>query len=132
MAEDLEKRTQQYIVLRDKIKSIEEQHKLALKPFKEAQERLENLFFAALNDANVDSMKTAAGTFYKSVQSSASIADSAEFQRFVIGSQAWELLDWRANKTAVAALVDSSGAAPPGVNFNTHIKVNVRRAGASE
>lgn len=132
MTEDLEKRTQQYIALRDKIKGIEEQHKLALKPYKEALERLENLFFTALESANVDSMKTSAGTFYKSVQASATIADGAEFKRYVIGSQAWDLLDWRANKTAVAALVDSSGAPPPGVNFATHIKVNVRRAGASE
>jgi hypothetical protein len=132
MNEDLEKRTAQYIALRDKIKELEDQHAIILKPYKLAKEKLEGIFLQALDGSNADSIKTSAGTFYKAVHGSATIADAAEFQRYVIGSQAWELLDWRANKTAVAALVDSSGAAPPGVNYSTHIKVNVRRSGSTD
>jgi len=126
--EDFDKRTAQYIMLRDKIKELDDAHKLAMKPYKDALEKLENLFLQQLDATNSNSIKTAAGTFFKSLQASATIADSNEFQRFVIGGAHWELLDWRANKTAVQELVNASGAPPPGVNYSTHVKVNVRRA----
>jgi hypothetical protein len=129
---DLEKRTQQYVMLRDKIKVLTDEFKQILKPYQDALEQLENVMLAALNEQNVQSIKTNAGTFYKTIQASATIADSDQFTRFVIGSEAWDLVDWRANKSAVQALVDASGAAPPGVNYSTHIKVNVRRANGSD
>jgi hypothetical protein len=129
---DLEKRTQQYVMLRDKIKVLTDEFKQTLKPYQDALEQLENVMLAALNEQNVQSIKTNAGTFYKTIQASATIADSDQFTRFVIGSEAWDLVDWRANKSAVQALVDASGAAPPGVNYSTHIKVNVRRANGSD
>lgn len=131
MSHDLEKRTAQYVQLRDKIKKLEEEHKQSIKPYKEALEKLEGIMMQALDDTKSTSIKTNAGTFFKSIVGAASVADKTEFQRFVIGGSHWELLDWKANKTAVQGLVDETGSPPPGVNYTTRVNINVRRAGAS-
>lgn len=128
MSEDLEKRVAQLIALRDRMKAMDDAHALAMKPFKEAKEKLENVVMMALNASNVDSVKTSAGTAYKTVAMSATIADGSEFQRHVIGTQSWDLLDWRVNKPAAAKLAEETGAPPPGVNFSSFVKLGVRRA----
>ena len=128
MSEDLEKRTRQYVLLRDTVKALKEKHAAELKPYGIAMAAIEGVMLASLDAAGATSMKTDAGTFYKTTQASTSIADSNEFSRHVIGSQAWELLDWRANKTAIQAILDAGGQLPPGINYSTFTKVGVRRA----
>ena len=44
----------------------------------------------------------------------------------MIGQQAWELIDFRANKTGVD-LVKTYGVQPPGVNYTTNSVVSVRK-----
>jgi len=45
----------------------------------------------------------------------------------VIGSEAWDLLDRKANVTAVSDFIEENNAPPPGVNFSTTYVVGVRR-----
>jgi hypothetical protein len=58
---------------------------------------------------------------------SVTTADGAEFRRHVIGLEAWDLIDFRPNKTAVNDLVDNGDGVPPGLNYTTIYKVNVNR-----
>lgn len=131
MGEDLEKRTAQFIALRDKMEALDKAHTLTMKPYREAKAKLEGLMMAHLDASNCDSVKTSAGTFYRSVQASATVADGNEFQRWVIGGGRWDIIDWRANKTAIKQLVDETGMPPPGVNYSTHIALGVRRPTAN-
>jgi hypothetical protein len=126
---DVEKRTRQYIALRDKIKEISDRHKAELKPYMDAMATLEGVFMQALDGINADNIKTEAGTIYKAVQASATVSDMSEFRRHVIGAQDWELVDWKANKTAVSERLGAGEVLPPGVKYSTHVKINVRRAG---
>lgn len=129
---DAEKRIGQYVALRDKKKEIEERHKAELKPLNDAMEMLESMLLAHLNNTKQDSASCSTGTAYKGSRVSAKIVDASLFRRHVIGSEAWDLVDWKANSTAVQAIVDDTGEPPPGINYSKTITLGVRRKGSTQ
>jgi len=124
---DISKRVDQYVRLRDLIKTKEDEHKAVLKPYKEMLEKLNSVLLDHLNTINGESVRTDTGTVYRTEKKAASLADPDAFMRYVIGSQAWDLLDRKANVTAVADFIEENNAPPPGVNFSTTFVVGVRR-----
>lgn len=124
---DISKRVDQYVRLRDLIKTKEDEHKAVLKPYKEMLEKLNSVLLDHLNTINGESVRTDTGTVYLTEKKAASLADPDAFMRYVIGSEAWDLLDRKANVTAVADFIEENNAPPPGVNFSTTFIVGVRR-----
>jgi len=124
---DIELRIAQFIAVRDKIKEIEERHKKELEPYKNLKDKLSVVLLDHLNTVNVDNASCGAGTVYRTAKKSASIADAEAFMRHVIGTESWDLLDRKANVTAVEDFIEEHKAPPPGVNFNQHWTVGVRR-----
>lgn len=124
---DFNKRVEQYVRLRDEIKRRDDQHKDEMKPFREMLEKLNGLLLSHLNEVGGESVKTDAGTVYRTPKKAASIADGDAFMRFVIDNQAWDLLDRKANVTAVEGFIEENSAPPPGVNFSITNVVGVRR-----
>ncbi len=120
-------RVGQYVAVRDKIKEIEERHKGELAPYRQALQLLNGILLDHLNKSNVDSVASNQGTFYRSKKVSVTIADGAAFKDFVRAGQHFELVDWRASKTAVEAWAEAQGALPPGLNMSVHYEVGVRR-----
>lgn len=125
---DIEQRVNQFVRLRDKIKDIEERHKEELRPYKETQELLSGALMGHLNNINADSVKTGAGTVYRSSRKSASLSDPKVFFDFVKAHELWDLMDRKANATAVADYIEQNQVPPPGVNFNVQHTIGVRRA----
>jgi hypothetical protein len=121
-------RVAQYVRCRDKIKEMEEAHKKELAPYKELLDQLEGWLQIYMSKTNSESIKTEAGTVYTTKRFTASLADPDAFMKFVIDSGAFELLDRRANATAVKDYVQENGGLPPGVNLTGIEKVGVRRA----
>lgn len=117
----------QYVKVRDRIEQADAAHKEKLKPVKELLERLNNQILDALNTAGGKSISTTNGTAYRTAKSSASIEDAVNFKDFVIANELWEMLDWRANKTAVEDYLKEYEAPPPGVKFSSVFVVGVRR-----
>lgn len=66
------------------------------------------------------------GTGYWSTHYSATVSSRDDFMNFVRAENAWDLLETRANKTAVKSLVEATGQPPPGVNFSSIRVFNVR------
>lgn len=124
---DFDKRTQQFVQLRDKMDEIKKRHAEELLPYNNAKAMLETYFLQKLDELGVSSVAGPHGTVYRSTQASATIADGEAFRAFVQERKAWELADIRANKTAVKEYVESQGVAPPGVNYSTHVTVGCRR-----
>lgn len=125
---DLEKRAGQYIKLRDMKTEIEARHKEELRPINEAMEGLKELMAAGLDAQNVASAKTACGTVSFTSKASASIADKAAFWTYVVTTGQFDLLDYKANVTAVKDHIEKNqGVAPPGVNYSVFRDVGVRR-----
>ena len=127
MTADLEKRVRQYVEVRDRIAELKEKHKAELAPFNKAQEMLANFLLNHLITVGADSINTKGGTFYKIKKVTASIVDMDAFWKHVKDNEEWELLDRRANKTAVEAYVLSMQAPPPGVNYSKTEDVGVHR-----
>lgn len=127
MSTDIAKRVEQYVKLRDKIKQIKDEQKKILKPYNETLEQLNALLLAHLNGLNGNSVSTDAGTVYRTEKKSASLADAEAFMEYVIANGAFDLLDRKANVTAVEDHINEHNAPPPGVNFQSTFEVGVRR-----
>lgn len=127
MTNTFEHRLSQYRQLEGKIKEMEDAHKATMLPYNDARIKLRALLLQMLQDTGQESAKTAAGTVYKIVKVSASLDDREEFKRHVIGAEMWDLIDWRANKTAVMDYsAMNGGALPPGVKVTQILEIGVR------
>lgn len=119
---------EQYVRLRDTIEAADKKHNEKLKPAREYLEALNGALRDKLIEAGVDSAKTSAGTAYKTLKKSATVADAGVFRDFVVSNAAFDLVDMRANAPAVAAyLGNHNGELPPGINYSTRVEVGVRR-----
>jgi hypothetical protein len=131
MSEDLAKRVEQYIQVRDAIKRLDEKWEKEKAPLLEIQQILSGKLEAALDASNAVNIKTEAGTFYKSTRYTASLADPDAFMNFVKQYDKFELLDRRANATAVRDYVAKSHQLPPGCNLSAIQSIGVRRKAGS-
>lgn len=127
MSEDINKRVAQYIQVRDALKRIDAEYEQKRKPLLELQEVLSGRLRTFIETNKLENLKTEAGTCYISTRYTASLADPAIFMDFVIKNQAFDLLDRRANATAVTAYVKEHNNLPPGCNLNGIQSVGVRR-----
>lgn len=124
----VEDRVKQYIRCRDAIKAANEKHEESIKPLVDLQNMLTGWLQSFLETAGADSVKTSNGTCYSTTRYTASLADPEAFMSFVKTTANYDLLDRKANVTAVRDYVDTNGALPPGVNLSAIKTVGVRRA----
>ncbi len=125
---DIESLVRAYITLRDQKAALKAAQAEAMKPYDEALAKLESQALTILNQSGVESMKTASGTVYSTTSTSATVSDKSTFMDYVIENSAFELLDVRANKTAVQDFLSLNSDTPPGVTVRREIKVGFRRA----
>lgn len=128
MTKTIDQRVDEYIQIRDRISAMEKAHDEAVKPFKTVLEGLNGLLLQYLNNLGVESARTNSGTVYVTRKTSATVADPAVFWEFIKRTGQQELIDKRANKTAVSDFVTETGNPPPGVNFSVMQVVGVRRS----
>ena len=114
--------------MRDKIKEISERHAEELKPLTNLQNDLTAWFTEELDRVGAKSVKTTEGTVYQSTRYSASLSDPKAFMDHVIATQSWDLLDRKANSTAVRDFIEQHKSEPPGVRLSAIRTVGVRRA----
>lgn len=136
---DVEKRTAQYVALRDKIDALKLRHEEELEPFNSALNKLGALILDHLNKTNANSIRTKAGTPYVTDEVSVSIADKSAFWKWLNASDDnMECLEVRANKTAIKDYMSDLIAEaeedtniipvpPPGINYYVRQKLGVRR-----
>ncbi len=124
----VDKRVEQYIKVRDAIKAANDAHEASIKPLVELQNMLTGWMQNFMETAGADNIKTSSGTCYSSTRYSASLADPEAFMNFIKTTSNYDLLDRKANVTAVRDYVEEHGALPPGVNLSAIKTVGVRRA----
>jgi hypothetical protein len=119
---------EEYIALRDAKKHADETYAEFIKVnYADRMDELERVLLDTLNKLGVDSLAGQSGTVYKKLSTSVTVADAREFRRHVIGDEDWDVIDWRANKTAINDRVENGEALPPGVNRTTFFSVGIRR-----
>ena len=117
-----------YLIIRDKKKELQDQHKSQLAPFNEALQKLEDIFQKQMVEQGLKNLTTEDGTAYQSEVVSVKVADWDRFREYVLAGGLWHMLEQRANKTAVQEVMEETGQLPPGLDINRAIKVNVRRS----
>lgn len=124
----VDKRVAQYVATRDAIRAANEKHEAEIKPLVDLQNMLTGWLQTFMETAGADNIKTAHGTCYSTTRYSASLADPEAFMKFVKDTNSYDLLDRKANVTAVKDHVAEKGTLPPGVNLSSIKTVGVRRA----
>jgi hypothetical protein len=128
LPENVDELVSQYVRLRDRIKEADDAHKKKTAGARELLEKLNGKMLERLNDLGGESVKTSAGTVYRTTKKSASIADGDLFRGWVIENGAYDVVDWKANANAVEDFIKAEGTPPPGVNYSQTYLVGVRRA----
>lgn len=119
---------EKYAKIRDRVTELEAAHKEKMAPFKEAMDKIEQYMLTTFNEQGTENAKTAFGTFYKQKATSATVSDKETFRGYVIANDRWDLVDMRAQKTAVNDFVENQEEPPPGVNWSATYKVNFRKS----
>lgn len=118
-----------FIEIRDVLKALEDAYEAKRKPLLEVKERISGELMQFLDDNKLTNAQTKHGTVHTTTRSSASLTDAQLFFDFVLENERYELLDKRANATAVKDYVkENGGNLPPGVNLSSIKTVGVRRA----
>lgn len=128
LPDNVDELVSQYVRLRDRIKEADDAHKKKTAGARELLEKLNGKMLERLNDLGGESVKTSAGTVYRTTKKSASIADGDLFRGWVIENGAYDVVDWKANANAVEDFIKAEGTPPPGVNYSQTYLVGVRRS----
>lgn len=121
-----------YIAIRDRRREIKKSFDTEDKELRDVQELLAGRLRMFMDENKLENLKTAHGTCYTTTQFSASLADPDAFMAYVVANQKFDLLDRRANATAVKAFVEVHHSPPPGCNLSAIQQVGVRRKGEKE
>jgi hypothetical protein len=124
--EDISVRVLQYRQIRDAITALKDRHEKELEKPKAVLEQLGGILDAHLLKNGEESVKTKNGTFFRSTRFTATVNDGAAFMQHIIDNQLWDLIERRANATAVRGFAETHKHLPPGVNLNSITSVNVR------
>ena len=117
-----------FIGLRDRRSRRKVDYQLEDSEDKGKQDRIEEEFLKRFNERGIDNVSTkGVGTAYKTIRTSASVADWDTLFDFVQGEGAWEMLERRVNKTAVEQFKTAHEDLPPGVNWSETQVINFRR-----
>lgn len=118
---------QLYLETRNVKQELEKKHKDHVRQYNDVMKKIEAKLFEHLQAHNMQSISSDEGTAYISHKRSASIGDAEAFKNFVIESRAWDMLDWKANVTAVGDFIEENDVPPPGVNFRTEQSLNIMK-----
>jgi roadblock/LC7 domain-containing protein len=125
---DNEKVVAAYVKLRDMKAQMAAKFKAEVAKVDEAIQKLDARLLAQLSAANAESIRTQAGTFFKTVKTSATVADWDALLGYIIANDAYHMLDKRVNKTSVAEFKEEKNDLPPGVNWREENTIGVRRS----
>lgn len=117
-----------YLKIRDAKEALVAEQKKELARFNNALDKIEQMLLSEFNETGQDSAKTPYGTAYRSVRTSAKVADRDAFFDFVRENEAWDFLESRANKTAVQQFMEEHEDLPPGVDVSRVTTINIRRS----
>ena len=117
-----------YIELRDKKAQIKAEYDGKVAKLDENLDKIEAVLLKTFDSAGMDSVKTEFGTAYTSTRTTASVANTDVFMKYVVANEAWHLLEKRAAKSGVEQYKAEHDDVPPGVSWRSERTVNIRRS----
>ena len=124
----MEELVEKYIQLRDAKAQAAAAFKAKVAKLDEVLTKIEGVLLQQFNEHGMESVRTKAGTAYKSSRVSATVADWDSVLSFIQKNDLWNMLEHRVSKQAVEQFKEEHGDLPPGVNWREEVVVNVRRS----
>jgi len=128
MANELQALVERYIMLRDKKAEIVNAAKEKAAKLDDLIKKLEGALLLTFQQTGAESVRTAAGTAYKTTKASATVADWDAVLGFIKDNEMWNMLERRVSKEAVVQFREANNDLPPGVNWREEVTINVRRS----
>lgn len=131
MTVDIEALARDYHLAKNYIDNWEEEIDKAMKAdlrYQEAKEqiaKIEGELIQFLEDTKQKNAGTRYGTIHTVTRYSAPISAPDEFMGFVIENRMWDMLDKKANVTAVKAWVQEHKELPPGVTLSANRRLSI-------
>lgn len=142
---DNNKLVEKFVALRDKVAEIKKRHKEELAKYNVVMATLEGWLKQELLTSGSESIRTSAGTFYKTTQTSVTCNEWSKTLEWIKDNDAWELLEARVSKTAALEIlkdladkaaqareagqqVDPESLVIPGVVISRELEVGVRKS----
>lgn len=119
---------EKYIELRDAKTLLNNAHKAKVAKLDDVMTKIEGFILEAFNEQGVESARCSTGTAYKSVRTTASVADWDATLDYIKTNELWAMLEKRVNKTVVEEFRLEKGDLPPGLNWREEVTINVRRS----
>lgn len=124
----MEELIEKYIKLRDAQAQVKEAAKAKLAKIEAVMDKIEGYILEEFNAQGIESARTEAGTAYKTLRTSATVADWPATLSYIQEHNLWDMLERRVSKTAVEAFRDEHKDLPPGINWREEVLVNIRRS----
>lgn len=118
---------EKYISLRDKKQTIKAEYDAKVAEVDTVLDKIEAVLLKTFNETGMESVKTQFGTAYKSLRTSATVADWDAFFAYVKTNEAYELVEKRCSKAAVEQYKAANDDLPPGINWREEQVVNFKR-----
>ena len=116
-----------YIQLRDRRSARKRAYEMEDESDKGKQEKIESLLLKRFNENGLESVRTKAGTAFKTTRTSITCADRELFFDFIKSNELFDLLEARPAKSTVEQYFEAHGDFPPGLNINKALTISVRR-----
>jgi hypothetical protein len=124
----VEQLTRAFIKIRDRRSEIKREFEAEDSQLLRKQDQIRAALMEHCKEHEVDSVKTAAGTFYRTVKRKFWTSNWAAMHQFILEHEVPELLDKRINQTNIRQfLEDNPELVPPGLNAETEYVISVRK-----
>lgn len=124
----MEELVEKYIRLRDAKAQLKAEYTQKAAKLDDILDRIEAVLLQQFSEFGMESVRTKAGTAYKSTRVSATVADWDSVLAFIKKNDLWQMLEHRVSKQAVEQFKEVNGDLPPGVNWREEVVVNIRRS----
>jgi hypothetical protein len=118
-----------YIKLRDMKTQIKREYDAKVGKVEAAMDKIEAMILKFFDEnGGIQSIRTTHGTPYVQLRESVTVADRDSFFDFIRANERWDMLESRANKTAVLQHKEEhEGELPPGLNYRAERVINIKR-----
>ena len=128
MTVDVEKLTRVYTRIRDKRAEISAKFKEEGSALVEQQNTVKQALLDYCAESNIDSVRTAAGLFYRSVKQRYWTSDWESMHKFVLEHEVPELFEKRLNQTHMKQFLEENpDLVPMGLNVDAEYILTVRK-----
>lgn len=130
---DYEKIVRAYRNIRDRKQELNRAHEKVIADLDEKLEKLKGVMLAELNTNKGEGIRTAAGTFFRKLETIPTGSDWDAFYDWIKDNDAFDALERRIKRTFISDYMDShDGAIPPGVSVFRRYTVEVRKPTTEE